>query len=102
MVPSLIKYLPVAELARTGDRFIGISERDTRKSISDYILVVIGRTDLTATLKRDAVLNQFEFSRVSGRVERDYACIIDDTTQRQNCAVADRHDSGIVHDRGLD
>ena len=60
--------LPVPELAGARNRVVRICERDTRKSISDYILVVIGEDDLTATLKRDAILNQFEFSCVSGRV----------------------------------
>src|SRR5262245_533902 len=93
--------LPVPELAGARNRVVHICERDTRESTSDYILVVIGEYDLAAALKRDAMLNQFEFSRVYGRVERNGACVIDHTTQRQNCAVSDGHDPGIVHDRGL-
>ena len=51
--------LPISKLAGARDRVVDVGERDAWKSAGDEILVAIGQYNLTAALKRDAILNEF-------------------------------------------
>src|SRR6266480_969284 len=95
------RHPPTPELAGAGYRVVYIGERDARNGTRDKILVAVGQCDLSATLERDARLNEFQTRFVSSRVERNSSRVGDDTAQRQQGAVADGHPPSDVRDRRL-
>ena len=86
------KYrLPIPEVTSAGNRVVHIGERNALEGSSDEICVAVRQYKLTTALKRDAILNELQGGRAASGVEGNNSRIVDNATERQQGAVADRH-----------
>src|SRR5436190_23203505 len=92
------RHLPSPDLAGAGDGVVKVGESDARIRAGNYVPLTVRQYDVTASLERDPMLNEFQFCGVSSRVERNTPriIVIDDAAQRQHSAVSDGHQPGSI------
>ena len=93
--------LPISETAGARNDVVDVGQRDARIGAGDHVLAAVRQDDLTAALKRDAVLDELQVGFIAGRTQCDGAGVVNHAAQRQHGAVADHHVAGVVGDRHL-
>ena len=89
------RHLPGADLARAGDRVVGVVQRGARRTAEDRVAAVVGQRDVPAALQRNALDQHLELRRTADGTERDGPAVHDRAAERQDRPVADGHGAAI-------